>query len=78
MSKYFLDPRLELLIDLSLDKEISAPTGGWRMMTDEDDIPETTQELDSSVFSQICLEQLGTFGCGFSEFCWWIICLLYS
>ena len=48
------------------------------MMTDEDDIPETTQELDSSVFSQICLEQLGTFGCGFSEFCWWKICLLYS
>ena len=48
------------------------------MMTDEDDIPETTQELDSSVLSQICLEQLGTFGCGFSEFCWSIICLLYS
>ena len=41
VSKYFLDPRLELLIDLSLDKEISAPTGGWRMITDEDDIPES-------------------------------------
>ena len=80
MSKYFLDPRLALLIDLSLDKKIPAPTGGWRMLsklTDDDDIPEMTAELDSSVLSQICLQELGTWGCGLTEFCWSIVCLLY-
>ena len=70
--KYFPDPRLDLLIELSLDKEISVPTGGWRMLTEED-IPAISREMDSSLLSQICLQQLGTWGCGFSEFCWSIV-----
>ena len=82
MSEYFPDPRLDLLIDLSLDREISVPPGGWRELTrlteEDDDIPAITPELDSSLLSQICLEQLGTWGCGFSEFCWSIFAVFNS
>ena len=73
--KYFPDPRLNLLIELSLDQEISVPSGGWRMLVDDEDIPAISEEMDSSLLSQICLQQLGTWGCGFSEFCWSIVCL---
>ena len=46
-------------------------------LTDDDDIPEVTLEMDSSVLSQICLQELGTWGCGVRDFCWSIILLLY-
>ena len=80
--EYFPDPRLDLLIEMSLDKDIAVPTGGWAVVSglteDEDDIPGMTSELDSSLLSQICLQQLGTWGCAFSEFCWSISSLFTS
>ena len=72
-----LDPRLDLLIDLSLDKEKSPEVGETDWTENNVDSPVTSsletkpnQTLDSSVLSQMCLEEVGSKGCTISQFCW--------
>ena len=77
-----LDPRLDLLIDLSLDREKSPEVGETDWTENNVDGPVTSsletkpnqikpnQTLDSSVLSQMCLEEVGSKGCTISQFCW--------
>ena len=72
-----LDPRLDLLIELSLDKEKSPEVGETDWTENNVDGPVTSsletkpnQTLDSSVLSQMCLEEVGSKGCTISQFCW--------
>jgi len=76
------NPRLDLLIELSLDKEKSPEVGETDWTENNVDGPATSsletkpnqikpnQTLDSSVLSQMCLEEVGSKGCTISQFCW--------
>ena len=66
-----LDPRLDLLIDLSLDREKSPEVGDTDWTENNEDGPVVSSPMmDSSVLSQMCLEEVGSRGCSFSQFCW--------